>query len=487
MISIQKILLVWVALLPRLAWSNDPELRIVGGNDASPGEYKFFVQWPGCGASLIHEDIILTAAHCNVLKGNSVLVGAHKRWTIEGSPVNSKQRTIVERREHPQYWDGMYRYDFMVMKLDRKVNLPRVLLNRDDSLPRDAARTTILGFGGTEARLDPSVFSDGDERLSHANTTVKESREEIEGRRVDILQEAQVKVVPHGTCNGRSMYNGFVDDNIMICAADTNTDSCFGDSGGPMVQKINGRYVQVGVVSFGVGCARPERPGVYSRVSAVVDWIDQQICELSENPPDRCFTPQPTPRPTSPRPTNKPTPSPTPRRTPNPTPIPTKAPSAAPSVAPSAAPTTAPSTIPTKEPTKSPTSKPSTSPTDQPTEFDLSFTDFSLTGSDGDETSFSDVPSSTPSEEPSNLRGATTTIPPNPPSNPLSFEDWFESIFGFGFSLSGEDNDSDSDISISPDGGDYSAGDAPAMAPSETNKPTPFSKDSKKKLMNGFI
>jgi hypothetical protein len=59
-----------------------------------------------------------------------------------------------------------------------------------------------------------------------------------------------------------------------------NTDSCQGDSGGPILSTIGGQQVQVGVVSWGDGCARRGKPGVYSRVSGAYDWITETACAL---------------------------------------------------------------------------------------------------------------------------------------------------------------------------------------------------------------
>jgi hypothetical protein len=76
----------------------------------------------------------------------------------------------------------------------------------------------------------------------------------------------------------------------MLCAGldEGGKDSCQGDSGGPLLLKVGDAYVQVGVVSFGNGCGLPNSPGVYTRISGVKDWLDEQMCILSDNPPAEC-------------------------------------------------------------------------------------------------------------------------------------------------------------------------------------------------------
>ena len=72
----------------------------------------------------------------------------------------------------------------------------------------------------------------------------------------------------------------------MMCARDDNQDSCQGDSGGPLVVKEGANSdIQVGVVSWGVGCAHESFPGVYARISSAYDWIKQQVCAKSSDPP----------------------------------------------------------------------------------------------------------------------------------------------------------------------------------------------------------
>jgi secreted trypsin-like serine protease len=82
-------------------------------------------------------------------------------------------------------------------------------------------------------------------------------------------------------------YNNELDAASTFCAATPGKDSCNGDSGGPI---LNANGTIVGIVSLGIGCALPQFPGVYSRVSEADMFIRQGICEMSSNPPDYCDT-----------------------------------------------------------------------------------------------------------------------------------------------------------------------------------------------------
>uniref|UniRef100_A0A7N8Y7F0 Peptidase S1 domain-containing protein n=1 Tax=Mastacembelus armatus TaxID=205130 RepID=A0A7N8Y7F0_9TELE len=89
------------------------------------------------------------------------------------------------------------------------------------------------------------------------------------------LQEVSIPIVSNTRCNAAY---GSITSNMM-CAGLTQggKDSCQGDSGGPLVSKNNTVWVQAGVVSFGYGCAKPNYPGVYTRVSQYENWINNQI------------------------------------------------------------------------------------------------------------------------------------------------------------------------------------------------------------------
>jgi trypsin len=231
--------------------------RIIGGRSVSYGDYPFFVEWSrGCGGTLIHGDLVLSAAHCYDPNSEQLSVfvgGVHSQ--------HARERTIAAAFVHPQFDPATESYDFVILKLNREIrgSIQPVVLNPGFMDPIDGDPLTVIGFGVTDL----------------ANEATSKN-----------LLAAEVNYIDD--CAAKSNYEpGLVQESIMFCAGVPSgaVDSCQGDSGGPI---LDANKRQVGVVSFGRGCADPMYPGIYSRVSAVSNWIEQMKCLSSIKAPRDC-------------------------------------------------------------------------------------------------------------------------------------------------------------------------------------------------------
>uniref|UniRef100_A0A914KHQ4 Peptidase S1 domain-containing protein n=1 Tax=Meloidogyne incognita TaxID=6306 RepID=A0A914KHQ4_MELIC len=103
------------------------------------------------------------------------------------------------------------------------------------------------------------------------------------GERPLTLREIHVPILSTTTCNNFRHYSGRMHTTSMICAGFNNgrIDSCQGDSGGPLqCQNKKGVWELQGVVSWGIGCAQPKFPGVYTKIYAMKPWIRTEMSKL---------------------------------------------------------------------------------------------------------------------------------------------------------------------------------------------------------------
>ena len=252
---ILKCLLSISTILPFSLYS---QAEIVGGVDADIEDYPYNAAllstsgWGGgyayCGASIINEYWILTAAHC--VQGESanstgVRVGSDNNYAQGGVTYDA-----LEIISHPNYNANTLNNDIALIRVDGPINFnnstqPVVLMCDQQvalGVQEPGQSSWITGWGNTEGTT---------------NST-----------------QLQVVEVPITTQSNYGT-NQIDADMIMAGFPDGGYDSCQGDSGGPMVVlAADGQtYLQSGVVSWGNGCADPGYPGVYSRISYFIDWI----------------------------------------------------------------------------------------------------------------------------------------------------------------------------------------------------------------------
>mmetsp|Transcript_1360 Transcript_1360/g.2271 ORF Transcript_1360/g.2271 Transcript_1360/m.2271 type:complete len:864 (+) Transcript_1360:168-2759(+) len=270
--------------------------RIVGGDDVEGGNgaYPFQAQlgsWGFCGGQLIAPDVVLTAAHCVDVKEKDPDIV--QIW----DGIEMKHREVDSLVPHPDYDSKALFNDLALIKLKE----PALAVNEvndgdgtywelvDDYEWIDHPPIIRLQRYQTPSGCT-SLYSQGLAEDILTLTVIGHGTTSSGGNMSGKLLEADVHYVLNAVCQKQYKNEDISDD--MLCSSDTSEveDACQGDSGGPLFTRLpagDGEhylFTLVGVVSWGYGCAEKEYPGVYSRVAANTEWIDDRVCgDLSPN------------------------------------------------------------------------------------------------------------------------------------------------------------------------------------------------------------
>ncbi|KAH9149986.1 hypothetical protein AeRB84_007096 [Aphanomyces euteiches] len=230
---------IFFALTALLASAFGQNIDIVGGREAAVGKHLYVTSLrltadgqTVCGGSLIAPNVILTAAHCTVELSGAIqfaVIGSH----FNGGTQNGETIKVIKQIVHPKNNPSTNSFDFAIY----------ILASNSKQTPASVP-TVVRGWGATtEGGNEPRV-----------------------------LEELTINTVTNTKC--AQLLSGFTVDSTMLCAGgQVGKDSCQGDSGGPLTIETNGQESLVGTVSWGLGCAEANKPGVYGRLSAAKDFI----------------------------------------------------------------------------------------------------------------------------------------------------------------------------------------------------------------------
>jgi secreted trypsin-like serine protease len=229
-----------------------PAGDVVGGLVAPQGKFPWAVRLSmGCGGALTEPRVVLTAGHCvdGTGKNESIQVTAGVTDLRSRGAQTARSEKVIRA---DGFIDETRGDDWAVIRLDRPLHLPTLPLTQDAV---GVGRYIVMGWGQT-----------------------REDALQQEQR----LHYATVPTVPDEKCAAAYRKMGVqLVHGEQICAGAPGVDTCQGDSGGPMIGRgRHGEWVQVGIVSWGLGCARDGYPGVYTQISTFKPAIKAAVRKL---------------------------------------------------------------------------------------------------------------------------------------------------------------------------------------------------------------
>lgn len=241
--------------------------RVVGGRPADPNEWPWLAAlvYPEgdsfCGGTLISDTYVITAAHCVVGQKKAdiqVKLGEYD-FAVEGE-TNDRAYAIENIKMHESYSTETQDNDIAIIKLAAPSTINKSVWPICLPPPQKEftnERAFVVGWG--------TIY--------------------YGGQSSDTLLEANIRVWDTNVCKANYAKVRKPLTDSMMCAGDDKKDACQGDSGGPLNCKdpVTGRWQLCGVVSWGLFCAEPEYPGVYTTVNKFLPWIRDNMVE-SEKP-----------------------------------------------------------------------------------------------------------------------------------------------------------------------------------------------------------
>ncbi len=245
--------------------------RIIGGDEAEENAWPSLVALVRtnnqslflrqfCAANLLTPNWVVTAAHCLYdsfglrLSTSSIRVAVG--FTDLATDDNVTEIDVTNIITHPDYQVGnpSAQHDLALLRLAHPAEQPVMQMYQGNINENVGESAVVAGWGSVD--------------FSNPNQPLFPTR----------LNEVSVPVVSPEICNSPASYNGLLGEG-QVCAGlpQGGKDSCVGDSGGPLMVQQDGVYRQIGLVSYGRGCAEPGFYGVYTRLAFYETWINEFI------------------------------------------------------------------------------------------------------------------------------------------------------------------------------------------------------------------